>query len=144
MLNSLNLHKSLHENDRHSLAPDFGSLKCYKVNSSFNFKTYSGRSPQKGKAKVSKEQETLKKTLDLYELQAGDQNKTLLLLGQAIKSGNKSKSSRFHNWLQRLFGPDCVKVVSGTEIDLEVNQKLGAVEKGTIAVETNGEKITPS
>ena len=90
MLNSLNLHKSLHDNDK----SDFGSLKCYKVNSTFNYQTYSARSPYKAKAKVSKERETMRKTLDLYELEKGDHNKALLLLGQAVKIGNKSKSSR--------------------------------------------------
>ena len=88
MLNSLNLHKILHENDK----SDFGHLKCYKVNSSFNYQTYSARSPHK--AKVSKERETMRKTLDLYELQKGDHSKALLLLGQAVKNGNKSKDGR--------------------------------------------------
>merc|ERR1712106_1286187 len=139
MLNSLNLYKSLHDHDK----SDFGPLKCYKVNSSFNYQTYSARSPHK--AKVSKERETMRKTLDLYELQKGDHNKALLLLGQAVKSGNKSKSSsyRFLIWVQRLLGPDCLKVVSGTELDLEIRQK-SANEKGTIDVDHNGEKLNPS
>ena len=94
MLNSLNIHKKLHDNDKHNFGPEVGPLKCYKVNSTFNYQTYSARSPFKGKAKVSKERETMRKTLDLYELQDGDHNKALLLLGQAVKTGNKSKSSR--------------------------------------------------
>merc|ERR1712142_354906 len=67
------------------------------------------------------------KTLDLYELQKGDHSKALLLLGQAVKNGNKSKNNRFLNWVKRLFGTECEKVVTGT-----------------IAVDHNGEKLNTS
>eukprot|EP00092_Neocalanus_flemingeri_P013816 GFUD01014902.1.p1 GENE.GFUD01014902.1~~GFUD01014902.1.p1 ORF type:complete len:2566 (+),score=919.79 GFUD01014902.1:685-7698(+) len=133
MLNSLNLQKVLHENDKHNFGPEFGSLKCYKVNSAFNYQTYSARSPQKAKSKVSKERETMRKTLTEYELQEGDQNKALLLLGQAVKSGNKGKSRRFLSWIQRLFGPDCVKVVSGT-IDADyIGDKSNPAKRGPVS-----------
>ena len=36
---------------------------------------------------------------------------------------------RFLKWVQRLLGPDCVRVVTGSELDFEIRQGSG-IEKG--------------
>ena len=46
---------------------------------------------------VQRERETMRKTLDLYELERGDHNKALLLLGQAVKYDNKSNKSGYYS-----------------------------------------------
>ena len=70
----------------------FGTVQCYKVNASFNYQTYSVRSP---KAKLSKEREVMKKTLELYETQNGIKDNALLILGQAVKAGKKENTERW-------------------------------------------------
>ena len=117
MLNSLNLHKILHEKTN----SEFGTVQCYKVNASFNYQTYSVRSP---KAKLSKEREVMKKTLELYETQNGIKDNALLILGQAVKAKEKENTERFLAWIHRLLGSECIEVLSRCDLESSVNQYL--------------------